>query len=268
MRSVLKQLVSINGLIFPILHWKIWALPFLLSVFLVAIAQYDFLTFHFLAESLPIGISFTMFAVIWWMRKYKTNHFFLIIACGYFWIGSLDLLHTMVYKGMNLFVVGDANLSTQFWIGTRYLETLLLISATILATKKLNDFVLFWTFGGVSLVLFTLILAGNFPTTFIEGAGFTNFKIYSEYLIVAMLAVALRILLIQEKIVSVSEKVLIALAILFTMFAEISFILMHTAYRISWGTYSKCSRTGSYSRPSLCITSNNRFPNWMNSEPR
>ena len=233
MRSIRMQLKSTNGFISSILDSKIWGLPFLLSVILVAIAQYDGLTFHFLAEGLPIGISFTMFAVIWWMRQFKANPFLLFIACGYFWIGSLDLAHTMVYKGMNLFVVGEANLATQFWIGTRYLESLLLIAAPIFGKKKLNEYVLFWTFGSVSLVLFILILSGNFPTTFIEGAGLTDFKIYSEYLIIAMLALALLALLNQEQTISVNEKALIALAILFTMLAEFSFTLYVDIYGLS-----------------------------------
>ena len=44
---------------------KIWLLPIVVSVGLIATAQYSFPTFHLLAELMAIMIAFMMFAIAW-----------------------------------------------------------------------------------------------------------------------------------------------------------------------------------------------------------
>ena len=95
---------------------KIWATPLVLSLLLIAIAQYDFLTFHLLAELFTIIISFMMFAVAWNTSKYQEDSLLCLLACGYFWVASIDLVHALTYPGMNLFVEGSANITSQFWL--------------------------------------------------------------------------------------------------------------------------------------------------------
>jgi len=176
-----------------------------------------------MAQRFAIMISFVMFAFVWTTRNYRKSKFLLFLACGYFWIGTLDLVHVLVYERMDLFIEASENLSVQFWISARYSEALLLLAAPFTATRKRNGRFLLTAFGIVSVGLVTLIFSGQFPTTFIEGRGVTDFEVYSNYLIFPILAFALYFLIRHPSNISKDEKVLISASIVFTMCAELFF---------------------------------------------
>ncbi|MEE8365998.1 MAG: MASE3 domain-containing protein [Gammaproteobacteria bacterium] len=204
-----------------------------MSLFLIIVARYNFLAFHTLAELFAIMISFFMFAFAWLTRDFSRNNFLLFLACGYFWIGSLDLVHTLVYKGMNVFVEDSGNLTVQFWIGARYLEAVLLLAAPFAATRKQNEYLLITIFGAVAVGFVAWVLSGQFPTAFVEGKGLTDFKVYSEYLIILILALAFIAIFRQRRYLSTEERVLIAFAIILTMCAELAFTFYITLYGLS-----------------------------------
>ncbi len=216
-----------------LLNWRIWVPPTIMAALLVGVAQVDFLTFHTLAEFFAIIISFLLVVFAWSTHNFSKNNFLLFLAHGYFWIGSLDLVHTLVYKGMNLFVEGSAALTVQFWVGTRYLEAFLLLAAPLLVNKRQNGYLLFCFFGLLAFGLSALIMTGNFPEGFIEGQGLTKFKIYSEYTIIAILIAALFFLFRYGKDISSQEKKLIAVSILLTIGAELAFTFYVSVYGIS-----------------------------------
>jgi len=62
----------------------------------------------------------------------------LFLGIAYIFVGSLDLLHTMAYKGMGVFVDYSANLPTQLWIAARYLESLTLLIAPFFLQRRIN----------------------------------------------------------------------------------------------------------------------------------
>lgn len=217
----------------PILQWQLWALPTVVSVFLIAVAQFSFLTFHTLAELFTIIIAFIMFSLAWATYDFSKNLVLLFLACGYLWIGTLDLMHMMVYKGMNLFVEGGGNLSVQFWLGARYSESLLLLAAPIFAPKAYNKYYLVAIFGIIALGINMIIYWDIFPVGFIEGVGLTPFKIYSEYIIDSILFLALISLFRYGHTISHEEKILIAGSIIFTMCAELFFTFYVDVYGVS-----------------------------------
>jgi PAS domain S-box-containing protein len=212
---------------------RFWLFPVLLAFLLVATAQYNFLLFHTLAELFAIIIAFIIFALAWKTNEFTTNRFLLFLACGYFWIGSLDLLHALVYKGMSIFPVGGANASTQFWIGTRYLEAILLFSASFSTRANFNKDRVFGIFGVISLILSYLILSEQFPASFIEGSGLTPFKVNSEYAIIAILAASIFCFYRQRKNLDPREFQLIIASIVLTMAAELAFTFYVSVYGLS-----------------------------------
>lgn len=221
---------SLNDILKPLIKFELWLPPFVISLLLTGIAQVDFLTFHTLAEFFTIVISVVLFPFVWATRNFRGNHFLVFLACGYFWVGMIDLVHTLVYKGMDLFVVGSGNLGTQFWITARYSEALLLLAGTFVVFKKQHEFHLFAGFGGVAIGLVAWILSGGFPTTFIEGQGLTDFKMHSEYVIILILLSALVLLVRTRHDIPFDEKVLISTAIVLTILAEIFFTAYVSVY--------------------------------------
>lgn len=173
---------------------QLWYFPAALSVFLVAVAQFNFLVFHTLVELFAIVVSFMLFALAWYTYRFSRDNLLIFLACGMFWVGALDIAHTLTYKGMHLLPTDEGNTPTQIWIGTRYLQALTLFAAPLLARRKFDKLGLFLVFGLMATLMLLAIGADWFPDAFIEGRGLTPFKIVSEYAIMAILAGAILVL--------------------------------------------------------------------------
>ena len=159
-----------------------------LSIVLFCISRYSYLLFHSLAELFSIIVAVMMFVVAWHTYTFSRNHFLMYLGCGYLWIALLSLLHTLLYKGMNVFPgVTGANPATQFWIAQRYLEALLLITAPFFLTRSLHRCCTMSVLGAVTFTLIAAVLGGRFPDAYLDGSGLTPFKIYSEYLVILII---------------------------------------------------------------------------------
>jgi PAS domain S-box-containing protein len=212
---------------------NLWIAPSVTSVALIILAQHSPLGFHTIAELFAIIISCIMFAFAWSTRRFSVNNYLLFLACGYVWISSLDLMHVLVYKGMDVFVEGNGNLGAQFWLSARYSEALLLLTAPFAASRKQNEYLLIIVFGATATGLTALALSGNFPTAFVVGKGLTDFKIYSEYLIIIVLTLALVTLHRFGSDIPKIEKTCVTFAIIFTMCAELAFTFYVDVFGLS-----------------------------------
>ena len=210
-----------------------WIIPISLASLLVVISFYNYLFFHTLAEFFAISIAMLMGVVSWQMYQFTRNNYLMYLGIGYFIIGILDLLHTLSFKGMNIIPHVTPSTTIEFWIGTRYLEALLLLTAPWFLNHPLNRIKTSALFLIISSVLILTIEIGYFPVMFIEGEGLTAFKINSEYIIILLLAVSIYYLkkqkaLLDNKIINV-----MIVAIIFTMIAELAFTIYVDLYGIS-----------------------------------
>ncbi len=155
---------------------------------------WNYLLFHSLAEIYSIVVAFSVFIIGWASRRSNENGYFLFLGIGFFFIAGLDSLHTLVYKGMGVLPGSDANLPTQLWIATRYLQSISLLVAPIFLRRKINPGATLLSFALLTAVLLVTIFGGIFPVCYVEGAGLTPFKIVSEYIISAILLGALGLL--------------------------------------------------------------------------
>ncbi len=216
-----------------LLSLKLWLIPLVLSVLLIMVSQLSFLAFHTLVELITIIISFCMFALAWSAKSYIRQGLLLYLACGYFWIGILDIIHTLVYKGMNIFTVTGPNLAVQYWLMARFLEALLLVSAPYFARRLANPYRLMTYFGLLTCVGILLIVNQLLPVMFIEGSGLTAPKIYSEYGIVFLMALAFVLFTRAELELTSEDKALILGSIFFTICAELAFTFYVSVYGLS-----------------------------------
>lgn len=179
----------------PVLSWwaglKVMLPPLMLAALCVWGAQFNYLLFHTLAEVLSIVIALTAMVVATTSLRFTRNHFAVFIAVAIGWCASLDLLHTLTFKGMNLLGHDSADPPTQLWIAARFLQASALLASPLLLQRSVRPFWLHLGFGAVAAVLAALVLSGRFPQAYVEGQGLTPFKIYSEYLIIGMLALTL-----------------------------------------------------------------------------
>lgn len=208
-------------------------IPLGLALLLVLASFFSFLLFHTLAELFAIIVAILICVVAWQLYPFTRNHFLMYLGCGYFWIGVLDLMHAMTYKGMFIFATTGANVGTQFWIGTRYVEAFLLLSAPWFLSHKLNRNSVFLLYGVVAVALFVSVMTGVFPVGFVEGVGLTTFKVVSEYIIIAMLAVAIVFLVRQKALLDRRILDVMIWSISLTMCAELAFTFYVSVYDIS-----------------------------------
>ena len=213
--------------------------PFLVTlvffVFLTYLTSfYNFLLFHTIAELFSIIIAFAIFIVAWNSRDYLDNNYLLFIGIAYLFVGGFDLVHTLAYKGMNIFVGFDANLPTQLWIAGRYLEAVTLVIAPLMIWRKVQPYREFVVYAVVSLLLMVSIFTTNiFPACFIEGVGLTPFKIYSEYIICILLVVAGFLLYRYRESFDRDIFYLLIASIGFTIVAELAFTFYVSVFGFS-----------------------------------
>lgn len=171
---------------------------------------HSYLLFHSLAEVFSVVIACGIFMVAWNARWLLQNHYLLFVGIAYLFVGSIDILHTLAYKGMGVFPGEDANLPTQLWIVARYMEAVSLLLAMAFLRRRLIPHVALAAYAFVTGVLLAAVLWWRiFPDCYIEGTGLTPFKIYSEYAISLILLGVIGLLIRNAK--AFEPKVLILL---------------------------------------------------------
>lgn len=210
-------------------------LGILVLVGLYLSSLYNYLLFHTLAELFSIVVIFAMFMVAWNSRKYIENHYLIFVAIAYLFIASLDLLHTISYKGMAIFTDYDFY-ANQLWIAARYLESLSLLIAFVFFYVKtpLNVHLQFFVYALLTaVVVMTIFTWKVFPVCFIEGAGQTSFKIISEYIICGILLLNIWVLSKHRKQFEADVYQALIWSLIFTIISELAFTFYISNYGFS-----------------------------------
>ena len=171
---------------------------FTIVAILAGAKSVHYLFFHTMAELFAIVVSLSIFILTWTSNRYLTNGYLIVLGGAYGAIGVVDIFHTLTFKGMNLFPGVSTNYPTQFWLTARYLEAAALLCAPLFISKKPNFFSISAGFAAIAAGTCVAVMYQWFPDTFIDGVGLTPFKVYSEYVIIAMLMVGF-ILLYRRK---------------------------------------------------------------------
>lgn len=187
--------------------------------------------YHILAELISIVIAFGIFMLVWPARRLLSNDFLLFLGFAYLVVGSIDLMHTVSYKGMGIILPDSADPPTQLWIIARYLESAALLGAPVFLKKKLPEIpALLASVGLVVLALYSVFRGDFFPVCYVEGVGLTRFKIFSEYLISLMVLLAIVRLYRTRGMMNRQMYGYMLASMVFTIMAELSFTLYTDVY--------------------------------------
>ena len=230
MQNTIKSILgegsrSLYGLIFVLIAAFIGL--FLLS-------QYSFLLAHAIAEMYSVAVALTIFFIAWNARSYFDNGYFVILGLAYLSVGTVDLVHTVAYKGMGFFSEYGANLPTQLWILARYIESLSLAVALFFVSRRLRYYwlgffvMLLVTGGGV-----TAIFQGAFPDCYLQESGLTVFKKVSEYVIAVVIAGTLGGLYLLRHRFQRHVLPYLYVSLLLTILAEMAFTRYASVYDFS-----------------------------------
>ncbi|MBF0225160.1 MAG: response regulator [Desulfobacterales bacterium] len=197
---------------------------------------YSYLLFHNIAELFSIIVACGIFMIAWNSRKYIKNEYLIFIAIAYLFIAGLDLLHTLSYKGMQIFNDYDYY-ANQLWIAARYLESATLLFAfTFIVQKKFSIkislvFIIYTLITGIMIA--SIFYWKTFPICFVDGTGLTPFKKISEYIICTILVLDLILLYKYRQSFEKEVFSLLILSIFFTIVSELAFTFYISNYGFS-----------------------------------
>jgi signal transduction histidine kinase len=201
---------------------------------LYVLSRVNYLLFHSSVEVFSIVIAFAIFAIAWNSRRMMDSNYLLFIGIACLFVGGVDLLHTLAYKGMGVFPEQGSNLATQLWIATRYMLSISFLAALFFANRKFRPSLVIAGYTVVTALLFgSIFYWGNFPTAFTEGVGLTPFKVASEYVISLILLCAIYLLIRKRMEFSGNIVKLMASAMAVAIAAEMSFTLYTDVYGIA-----------------------------------
>ena len=117
------------------------------------------------AELFSISVAWAVFFLVWNTREMMEKDALVFVGTSYFFIGFIDLLHTLAYKGMGVFGAHwGANLPTQLWILARYLESGSLLLYPMLIGKTFRPGRVFFSWLGITAaVLVSIFYRPVFP---------------------------------------------------------------------------------------------------------
>lgn len=193
-------------------------------------AQHNYLLFHTLAELFSIVIAMVALVVSATSVRFTRNHFVVYIAVAIGWCGSLDLVHTLVFKGMQLLPGDSANPPTQLWIAARFIQAVALVSAPLMLHRTMHRYFSQAVFGSAALLALLLVMTGRFPTAYVDGQGLTPFKIYTEYLIIGLLGCALALFWRHRALMSPRLLANLMAAVVLMMLSEFAFTRYVSVY--------------------------------------
>lgn len=156
---------------------------------LYVLSIYRFLLFHSLVEIASVSVAFAIFLIVWNSRKFVQNGYMLFLGVAFLFVGALDLIHTLAYKGMGVFVGNATDLPTQLWIAARYTESLSFLVAPFFLRRRFNATWVLLLYAMVAcLILLSIFYWDIFPVCYDDVQNrLTPFKEISEFIIIGIL---------------------------------------------------------------------------------
>jgi len=195
---------------------------------------YSYTLFHSLIEIFSIIVSACIFLIAWNSRRFLGSSYLLFLGISFLSIAAIDILHALSYKGMGVFQANDANLPTQLWIAMRYMLAVSFLIAPVFIKRKVNVLAVLSVYAAATILLLLSIFYWRiFPACYVEGAGLTSFKIYSEYAISLIFTGSLVFLVIERKSFERFVLGLLIGSIILSIGAELAFTTYVSVYGFS-----------------------------------
>ncbi|MDI9433768.1 MAG: MASE3 domain-containing protein [Planctomycetota bacterium] len=190
-----------------------------------------FLLFHSVVEIASVSVAFAIFLIVWNSREFMQNGYMLFLGGAFLFIGALDLIHTLAYKGMGVFPDHGVNLPTQLWIVARYIESLSFLIAPVFVRRRYNIGWVLLAYAVFSCLILLSIFWGLFPACYDDVQGrLTPFKEASEFIIIGILLAALLALFLNRAAFDPRVLRYISFSILVTMVSEFMFTRYTSPY--------------------------------------
>jgi signal transduction histidine kinase len=203
------------------------------GLFLVLLSRFSLPLVHVLVEISSIIMFVAVFMIGWNTRQLVRRQFFLILATGFFATGLVDLLLLLASKSLPAASALDLDTATQLWLIARTLGVVAVLCAILSLGRKDYFTDKEWLFGFLlgGLGLLALVWPIDlFPACFIQGQGFSSFKVNFEYVIIGILCLSFFLLLLRDRHLTQHLTALFALSIFMSALSGLIVILDTGAY--------------------------------------
>lgn len=205
----------------------------LLTCLALAIVLYiglsNYLLFHTLIEIFTITIGFSIFIISKNTHKVSQNNYFIFLGISFLIVSVFELTHTLSLNGLNIIKGSTYNISVQISLIARYMEAFTFLMFCILLKRENKPIKIKYIANAYyicSILLFASVCYWRlFPVCYIDGAGFTDFKKASEFVICLILTQSMGIIIKNKKkpYEEISSFLIFALSAM--VLSEICFIL-------------------------------------------
>ncbi len=179
--------------------------------------------FHLIVEFFAIAVALATFMIAWNSRRRAENGYLVFLGIAYLFVAGLDLLHAVSFRGTSLVPGASTNLATQLWLAARYLQASALLIAPYYIDRRVSGRAVFWSYAAATALLVGAIIVGVFPVAYQEPGGLTTFKIASELIVAAFMAIGLGLLWSKREDVDPSVMRLMTASIGLLVVAELAF---------------------------------------------
>ena len=157
----------------------------------------SYVTLHAFLETCSIIVCVLVFVTACGGHEHRRNRNTVLLGVAFLGVALLDFLHTQSYFGMPALVTPSSpGKAINFWLAARLVAACALIAAAFLSWESTvpSGQMARWICGmcvAVALITWIFLYQPNWvPQTFIPGQGLTTFKIYTEYVIIALNLIA------------------------------------------------------------------------------
>lgn len=197
----------------------------------------SYLTWHIIFEFASILVSFSIFAVTYFVYEESGRLRIIILGCTFLAMGFLDAFHALSYKGMSHFFIANdtANRATSLWILSRTIGSLGFLASIFIpshTTSKIKKRFFAATTIIVSIILFLIITyyPDFFPPMYIEGEGMTTIKILMEYVIIFIMGVTFLRVCFEYNRTNSYRDYMLMMALMLLIFSEFAFTNYGSVY--------------------------------------
>ncbi|AOY77812.1 MASE3 domain-containing protein [Clostridium formicaceticum] len=210
----------------------------------------SFLYYHTFLEFFTIVIYFAIFIITYYTYSKNRRARLIIMFCTFFIVGFIDFFHTMTYSGMpGFFTEASIPIATTYWMIGRLIFAMGLLGAALVPVhKEVIHNRLYYVLGSIGIIFFIFYLVSYhiniFPAMFIEGQGLTALKIALEYVVMALLGIAILVFLKDYRNTKNVIFIQMAVGLSFGFFSEASFTLysnVHDSYNMVGHIYKVIS---------------------------
>lgn len=198
-----------------------------------------FLIFHTLFELFSIFVSYSIFFFGWLTFQHTRSTKELNLSLIFFAVGSIDLLHTLTYKGMPFFQSEHTiAIATWFWITGRFIESIglgyyLLKNHSEGIVERRKNIKIILTIVVVLLLIYVILsYAQNLPVLLEDGIGVTGTKVILEYIISIIHFITLIIITKKYTVERNRNYLTISIGIIFILIGELVFTLYRNIYDV------------------------------------